>query len=253
MIPTGRTQPRVLPASISVLVDDRIHAQVQPLLALAAAWVNLLPDATAFLHHLWERPPDLVLIETAGHPAGTIETLVAELSRYFPMPILILESGASEPDRIAWLDRGADDVLTLHTHPAEIPARCIALMRRAQRERGRDPNAQYLQSLGMRLDIRARRIMLAAGDVINLNSVQTRLLALLLAYDGGVVPSDILIRHVYGVQTTDRSQHLASILHDLRRRLNQATGRPVPQIVYVHGCGYRITYSAASTAKSCPR
>jgi two-component system KDP operon response regulator KdpE len=228
-----------MPASISVLVDDRLHAQVQPLLALAAARVDLIPDATAFLHHLWERPPDLMLIETAGHPAGTVETLVAELSRYFPMPLLILEAGASEPDRIAWLDRGADDVLTLHATPAELPARCIALMRRVQRERGRDPDTRYLQALGMRLDIRARRVVLAAGDTIDLSAAQTRLLALLLAYDGGVVPSDVLIRHLFGAQTMSLAQHLWPILRDLRRRLSQSAG-PVPKIRYVQGCGYRI-------------
>ncbi|MEI8308999.1 MAG: winged helix-turn-helix domain-containing protein [Chloroflexales bacterium] len=246
MAPTGRTQPRVLPASISVLVDDRLHAQVQPILALAAARVELLPDATTFLRHLWERPPDLILIETAEHPTGTIETLVAELHRYFPMPILILEAGASEPDRIAWLDRGADDVLTFYATLAELPARCIALMRRAQRERGRDPNAQYLQSLGMRLDIRARRVVLATGDVIDLNAAQTRLLALLLAYDGDVVPSDVLIRHLFGTQTMNFTQHLWPIIRDLRRRLNQGAGS-VPQIRYVHGCGYRIAYSTWPT------
>jgi DNA-binding response OmpR family regulator len=237
--PAERIQPRVLPASISVLVDERLHAQVQPLLALAAARVDLMPDVTTFLHHLWERPPDLVLIETAGHPAGAIETLVAELSRYFPMPLLVLEAGASEPDRIAWLDHGADDVLTLHATSAELPARCMALMRRAQRERGRDPNARYLRALGLRLDIRARRVVLPAGDTIDLNAMQTRLLALLLAYQGGVVPSDVLIRHLFGAQTMNSAPHLWPILRDLRRRLSQSVG-PAPQICYVHGCGYRI-------------
>ena len=51
------------------------------------------------------------------------------------LPILIVEEGASENERITWLDSGADDILTFTTSaPAELSARCHALLRRTQRQ-----------------------------------------------------------------------------------------------------------------------
>jgi DNA-binding response OmpR family regulator len=225
--------------SVTILVDAQLHALVQPLLALAAARVDVVGDAPALLRRLWDHATDLVLIETASQHPGAVAALVAELSCYFPTPLMIIERGAHEIDRITWLERGADDVLTLQDTPLELPARCRALLRRAQRQRQRDPDARYLQALGMRLDIPARRVLLATGDTIDLNAAQTRLLALLLAQQGGVIPADVLRQQLFGTQAPRQAQQLQPILHDLRDRLSRAAGA-APQIIYVPGCGYRI-------------
>lgn len=95
---------------------------------LALLWVRRLGDA---LQALDSRPFDLVLLDL-GLPDGDGLTLLARLRREGETtPVLILTARDALADRLAGLDRGADDYLVKPFALAELVSRVRALARRS--------------------------------------------------------------------------------------------------------------------------
>lgn len=227
-------------SAVLTLTDQRLHAFVQPLLAVTASRIYPAADLQTLTERLWDTPSDLLLIEAAG--GADVRALCDQLRRFFQLPILIVEDGASEAERIAWLDGGADDVLTLRHALAELPARCAALARRVARQRRRDPDSFYLHALSMRLDVLGRRLFLPDGRLLDLNASQTRFLAALFAYEDTAVSRELMGQHMFGRPTPDMHRRLAHIIRHLKQRL-ETLPAPAPRIIYRRGAGYSLTVS----------
>jgi DNA-binding response OmpR family regulator len=228
------------PSAALVLVEPQVHSQVQALLAVAAARAYLVDDEPTLFQRLWDTPADLIVAEVAEPGPATL-ALCARIRRYFQLPLLIIADTARDDERAAWLDSGADDVLTLPGSLGELPARCLALMRRVVRQRRRDPDAFYLRTASVRLDILGRRLLLADGAVINLSAVQTRLLALFFVAEGHIITSSSVSLHIFGADGPSERRRLRAVIHDLGRR--SAGAELTPRIIAVRGMGYQLTFS----------
>lgn len=223
---------------ILVLATPPIHPTVAEGLARAARRIEVVGDAQALLLQAWKRVPDLVLIEAAAQGPDPSE-LCRQLRRYFPCAIMIVEEGASERDRIGWLESGADDVLSSGA-AGEIGSRCGALVRRLQRQRRADPGAFQLHALGMQLAVAERRLVLPDGRPVDLSATLTRLLAILFSQGDGVVPAAVLSQQLFVAASINRERRLNTLTRELSRRLGQLPP-PRPQIECVRGAGYRLT------------
>ncbi len=84
--------------------------------------------------------PDLVLLDL-GLPDVPGETVAREIRRASRTPILMLTAKASEEDRIAGLELGADDYVTKPFSPQEVVLRVQAILRRADEVGGRSARA----------------------------------------------------------------------------------------------------------------
>lgn len=225
------------PSAALVLVEPRVHSQVQALLAVAVVRAYLVDDEATLLQRLWDTPSDLIVAEVAeANPA--ILALCARIRRYFQLPLLIIAEQAHDNERAAWLDHGADDVLSLPGGLVELPARCLALMRRVVRQRRRDPDAFYLRVARLRLDVIGRRLLPLHGAAVDLSAAQTRLLALFFVADDQVIASSSISQQLFGAAGLSEQRRLRALVHDLGRRCTDVT--PRVRIVAVRGVGYQL-------------
>lgn len=219
-----------------VLAAPEVHPLVQPYLIDGLVRATLIDDPIQLEAQLWQRPPDMVLIESVPPHTATIG-LCANLRRFFSFPILVVARAADEQARIRLLDSGADDLLILERGLAELLARLKALRRRCERQRRHNPHADYLTALDMHLDVPGRRLMLP-GAAIDLSLAQTKLLALLF-HSSGIVAEPLAAEHLFGAVSEATLRNTALVAGSLRRRLIQQYGmRPI--LEKVRGGGYRL-------------
>src|SRR5574340_1127806 len=123
-----------MPATIMVVEDE---PAIQELLALSLqqAGHRVLRALSAEQAHALLRagPPDLILLDWMLSGQSGLEfarRLKADPARR-AIPIIMLTARGEEQDKIAGLERGADDYITKPFSPRELNARIKAVLRRA--------------------------------------------------------------------------------------------------------------------------
>ena len=116
---------------------------------------------------------DLVILDLMLPRLGGLDVLERLRHQKPSVPVLILTAKVSVEDRVAGLDRGADDYLTKPFAFAELSARVRALLRRGVRE------ATELQVADLVLDATTRQVT-RAGRKIDLSPKEFALLEYLM-------------------------------------------------------------------------
>jgi two-component system, OmpR family, response regulator RegX3 len=203
--------------------------------------VQVFDDWEAASEQIWARAPDLLLIESSDTHAPAA-AFCRRLRPFFQLPILVVESGASERDRMLLLDSGADDVVACTSGLAELLARFNALRRRLQRQERLDPQLHYLRVATLALDITGRRLLLE-GRQLDLSLSLIKLLSILIQHHDGFVSRELLAEHVFGASTSAAQARISALVNLLRRRIEGELGLP-PLVVGVMGRGYRLNHPA---------
>ena len=147
--------------------------------------------------------------------------------------ILMLTAKDAVSDRVQGLDAGADDYVVKPFEFAELLARLRALARRSL--------AAYQEEtvqLGNFLINRTTRQVLHNNQEIQLSGREFQLLDLLLRNQNAVVPREVILDRVWGLETEISSNSLDAYIHLLRKKL----GLPVDgvTITNVRGIGYTL-------------
>lgn len=145
--------------------------------------------------------------------------------------VLILTARDGVGERVAGLDRGADDYLVKPFSFAELSARLRALLRRA------DAQPQKLRRGGLELDLLGRRCRLGAQE-LELTPMEFDVLACLLREEGGVVSRQQLLRDVWRMGFEPGTNVVEVHVHRLRRKLEEAGGGGLLRTV--RGRGYAL-------------
>jgi DNA-binding response OmpR family regulator len=145
-------------------------------------------------------------------------------------PIIMLTAKASEADRVAGLDLGADDYITKPFSVRELMARVRAVLRRA------DENAATrYEDARMSIDFEDMRVT-CGGENIKLTRKEFALLSLLAKSAGRVATRQYLLDGVWGHQYYGDLRTLDVHI----RRLRQKLGSCGDSIETVVGVGYRF-------------
>jgi two-component system OmpR family response regulator len=153
-------------------------------------------------------------------------------------PILILTARDAVGDRVAGLDRGADDYLTKPFSYAELLARLRALVRRGPVERPTE-----LRVGELRLDP-ARRQVWRGETEIRLSAKEFSLLDTFMRHPGEVLSRFQLLEHAWDYDYDNRSNVVESYVRFLRRKIDRPFG--VESIETVRGAGYRLREDGGS-------
>jgi two-component system, OmpR family, response regulator len=147
-------------------------------------------------------------------------------------PILMLTARDAVRDRIAGLDRGADDYLTKPFSFAELLARLRALFRR-----GRGERSPELRVGDLRLDPATRRAW--RGDAeIALSTKEFAVLETFMRRPGEVLSRFDLLEHAWDYEYENRSNVVDAYVRLLRLKIDRPFG--VESIETVRGSGYRL-------------
>jgi two-component system OmpR family response regulator len=147
-------------------------------------------------------------------------------------PILMLTARDAVSDRVAGLDRGADDYLTKPFSFAELLARLRALARRGQVERPTE-----LRAGDLRLDPAKRRVWRGEAEV-SLSPKEFALLETFMRRPGEVLSRFQLLEHAWDYEYENRSNVIDAYVRLLREKVDRPFG--VESIETVRGAGYRL-------------
>jgi DNA-binding response OmpR family regulator len=188
-------------------------------------WVRDGVEAELALGH---HPYDLALLDLGLPRLDGLEVLQNLRSSGNNLPVLVITARDAVADRIAGLDRGADDYLVKPFDLDELLARARAVIRR----KGGRPGPG-LTCGALALDP-ASRLVSFRGAPVELSPREFAVLEALMKDPGAVVSREKLEDAVYGWEEDVGSNSIEVHLHHLRRKLS-------PELIRnVRGVGYRI-------------
>ncbi len=130
------------------------------------------------------------------------------------MPVLMLTAKDAVQDRIAGIDRGADDYITKPFEYAELLARIRALLRRR--------DSAFLEEIrvgDLRVDLRARRVE-RAGQPIDLSAKEYAVLEFMALHAGELVTREDLSEHVWDETFNSFTNLVEVYMLRLRRKID---------------------------------
>jgi two-component system response regulator MprA len=221
------------PRAVVVVSDTRLASFVDRILAGAGYAVEPLCDST---HMGDELAPDVLLLDAAG---GRAE----ELRGRTEAPILVLAPDSVEA-RVAALDAGADDVLTVPFDSEELLARLRAL-RRGRALASAAARARASQGVLSYADVKVdldRREVTRGGRRIELRHKAFELLACFMRHPQRVLSRRELLEDVWGYEFLGDSNVIEVTVSTIRQALEAGgeprlifTVRPIGYILKVNG------------------
>jgi DNA-binding response OmpR family regulator len=151
------------------------------------------------------------------------------------VPIVMLTARASEDDRLAGFDAGADDYVPKPFSPREVVARVQALLRRTGAAPSAPPSPVAVGDLEIDLWARQARV---AGRAVALTATEFRLLAALARHPGRVFTREELVARAFGPDYEGLDRTVDAHITNLRRKLEP--GREPRYVLTTHGLGYRL-------------
>jgi two-component system, OmpR family, KDP operon response regulator KdpE len=224
------------PALILFVDDEKaIQRTMVPLLRSRGYTVTTAETGKDALTAIDAERPDLVVLDL-GLPDMDGTVVCERIRARSDVPILILSARMTEPDKIAALDRGADDYITKPFSPEELLARVRAALRRAlgqeQAVRGR------LAAGSIAIDLERREVTVDDREV-HLTPKEFDLLSLLAARAGQVVTHRTILRAIWGPHSVDQPEHLRVLVGQLRKKIEDDPARPT-RLLTEPWVGYRL-------------
>ena len=182
--------------------------------------------------------PDLIILDlTLPDMDGIL--FCEQIREWSRVPIIVLSVRDSEKDKVAALDKGADDYLTKPFGIEELLARIRVALRHSEQSIG---NKQSIIKAGnVTIDL-ARHIVTRADEEIRVTATEFKLLAYLTAHADRVLTHQAILTHVWGFSESDHVEYLRVYIGQLRKKLEANPNEP--QIILTEpGIGYRFKTS----------
>jgi DNA-binding response OmpR family regulator len=176
------------------------------------------------------KEPDLVVLDLMLPKLDGLE-VASRLRAKSRVPIIMLTAKDRIPDRVAGLDRGADDYVVKPFSIEELLARIRA------RLRDRDPQANVLTTKDLVMD-RDRHEVTRAGTLIHLTAKEYALLEYLLLHRNKVHSRDELFNGVWGSDFLGDSNLIDVYIRYLRGKIDDPYADKLIQTV--RGVGYAL-------------
>ncbi len=210
--------------SVILLVDDEMSIQrtVVPLLRSRGYDVDAARTGAEALTSMDTRPPDVVILDL-GLPDIDGLDVCSRIRARSDVPIIVLSARGAEPQKVAALDRGADDYVTKPFGPEELLARIRAALRRTMT--AEQAAAGQLVRGDVTIDFDRHRVY-RQGEEVHLTPKEFDLLALLAARAGQVVTHRTILKAIWGPNAVDQPEHLRVLMGQLRKKLEPDPTRP---------------------------
>jgi DNA-binding response OmpR family regulator len=173
----------------------------------------------------------LVLLDLTLPGKDGLDVLAAIRARLPELPVIVLTARAAVEQRVAGLDRGANDYVTKPFSFEELLARVRAQLRSpGQRE------ASVLDAADIQMDLRTRRVSRDGHDV-QLTAREFELLAYLMRHPDQVLSREQILNAVWGFDFDPGTKVLEVYIGYLRRKLGEEGDEAIET---VRNVGYRL-------------
>jgi two-component system KDP operon response regulator KdpE len=179
--------------------------------------------------------PDLIILDLGLPDMDGIE-VCARLREWTDCPIIVLSVRDTEREKVAALDKGADDYLTKPFGIEELLARVRVALRHSNHTQG--AQSSIVKSGWLSVDL-AWHTVRRDGEEVKLTGTEFNLLAYLAANRGRVLTHQSILTHVWGPADADHIEYLRVYMRQLRKKLEVDPDHP--QIIVTEpGIGYRF-------------
>jgi two-component system response regulator CpxR len=151
------------------------------------------------------------------------------------VPVIMLTARGDEADRIAGLERGADDYLPKPFNPRELVARMRAVLRR----KGGSAPREIFRIGDLQIDC-ARRRVIRSGSRVSLTGAEFDILLLLVRSAGKVLSREEIAETALGRPIGFFDRSIDNHISNLRKKLGTHV-RAEERIQNVRGTGYVYT------------
>ena len=207
-----------------LLVDDDVSIQraVAPLLRSRGYEVDVVGTGAEAATAAVDHAPDLVVLDLGLPDLEGVE-VCRRIRKHSKMPIVILSARASEAEKVAALDIGADDYVTKPFSTEELLARIrVALRRVAETE---TPEPERVEVGDLTIDYSRHRVV-RGDDEIRLTPKEFELLALLARNADRVLTHRAILKTIWGPNAVDQPEHLWVLVAQLRKKIEPDPANP---------------------------
>jgi len=207
-----------------LLVDDELSIQraLVPLLRSRGYDVEAASTAKDALAALEDRTADLVILDL-GLPDMDGLDVCTRVRERWEMPIIVLSARGTEPQKIAALDRGADDYVTKPFGPEELLARVRVALRRSLANEAATTGQVTHGDLTIDFD---RRRVIRKSEEIHLTPKEFELLTLMASRPGQVLTHRAILKRIWGPHAVDQPEHLRVLMAQLRKKIEPDPAQP---------------------------
>ncbi|MGA5438058.1 response regulator [Streptomyces griseoincarnatus] len=198
--------------------------------------VDAAPDGATALQLAAARQPDVVLLDL-GLPDMDGVDVIKGLRGWSRVPILVLSARQASDEKVAALDAGADDYVTKPFSVNELLARLRAAVRRTEVVPA-GPAETLVETEDFTLDLLAKRAVRDGRDV-RLTPTEWHLLETLVTSPGRLITQKHLLKEVWGVSQSSKTNYLRVYMAQLRRKLERDPSHP-RYLITEPGMGYRF-------------
>jgi two-component system KDP operon response regulator KdpE len=219
-----------------LIIDDepKIRALLREAFLDEAGQVFEASTGRAAIELAEAKCPDLLVLDLGLPDMEGIEVCRA-IRAWSSAPILVLSARASEDEKAALLDAGADDYITKPFSVVEFQARVRAQARRSQM----GPVSGTSITMGELTIDTTRRLVMRAGVEVHLTPTEWGVLRVLIAHADRPVTHAQLFKAVWGSAAGDAQLYLRVYVAHLRRKLEVDPYQP-RLILTEPGVGYRL-------------
>lgn len=219
-----------------LLVDDDVElcASLTRLLHMDGFSVQAVHDGDSGARQALTEEYELVILDVML-PGGDGRKVLRRIRLRSQVPVIMLTARGDEADRIAGLERGADDYLPKPFNPRELVARMRAVLRR---KNGAKPR-EILKIGDLQMDCDRRSVAVRGNDVA-LTGAEFDILRLLLRSTGKVVSREEIAETALGRPIGYLDRSVDNHISNLRKKLGMRAGE-VERIQNVRGAGYVYT------------
>ena len=182
--------------------------------------------------------PDVIILDLTLPDIDGLQ-VCEQVREWSSVPIIILSVRDNEKDKVAALDKGADDYLTKPFGIEELLARIRVALRHSGQTLG---NKETVITAGpITIDL-ARHLVTNNGEDVKLTATEFKLLAYLAAHSDRVLTHQTILNHVWGFVESDHIEYLRVYINQLRKKIEINPDDP-KILITDPGIGYRFKTS----------
>ncbi len=182
--------------------------------------------------------PEVIILDLTLPDMDGIQ-VCEQIREWSAVPIIVLSVRDGERDKVAALDKGADDYLTKPFNIEELMARIRVALRHSAQSIGNKESVIKAGSLTIDL---ARHIALMNGEEIKLTVTEFKLLSYLAAHADRVLTHQAILTQVWGFEESEHVEYLRVFIGQLRKKIEVDPDDP-QVLVTDPGVGYRFKTS----------
>ncbi len=221
-------------ATIYIVEDDKNIREIETFALKNSGYsVYDFECAKNFYEKIKEKVPALIILDIMLPDEDGLEIIrkLRKKQETKRVPIILVTAKTSEIDKVKGLDIGADDYMTKPFGVMELISRVKALLRRSQ---GMEEE-KYL-SLGKILMDEEKHSVYIEEELCELTYKEYELLKILMQNAGIVLPRNVIMERVWGIDFEGESRTLDMHIKTLRQKLKEEGRR----IKTVRNVGYMM-------------